>query len=63
MVLSACSPYFQQLFADNSCQHPIVILKDMKAAELDLVVEYMYRGEVQVPQEHLEAVLQAAETL
>ena len=27
MILSACSAYFQQLFMENTCDHPIVFLK------------------------------------
>ena len=27
MILSACSSYFQQLFMENTCDHPIVFLK------------------------------------
>lgn len=50
MVLSACSPYFQALFFDNPCQHPIVILKDTRWSELKAIVEYMYRGEISVAQ-------------
>lgn len=44
MVLSACSPYFQSLFFDNPCQHPIVIMRDVKWPELTAVVEFMYKG-------------------
>ena len=27
MVLAACSTYFQNLFMENTCKHPIVFLK------------------------------------
>ena len=63
MVLSACSPYFQALFFDNPCQHPIVILKDTRWSELKAIVEYMYRGEISVAQEELTSLLRVAETL
>jgi hypothetical protein len=63
VVLSACSPYFQKLFEDNPCQHPIVILKDMDRHDLKCVVEYMYKGEVNVTQNQLGSILRAAETL
>ena len=63
MVLSACSPYFQHLFFDNPCQHPIVILKDTRWPELKAIVEYMYRGEISVAQEELASLLKVAETL
>ncbi|ODM90410.1 Protein bric-a-brac 2 [Orchesella cincta] len=63
MVLSACSPFFQTLFFDNPCSHPIVILKDINWDELKAVVEFMYRGEINVSQEQLAPLLKVAEML
>lgn len=63
VVLSACSTYFQSLFTMNPCQHPIVILKDIKYADLKIMVDFMYYGEVNVSQEQLPAILKTAETL
>ncbi|KAI4469522.1 btb domain transcription factor [Holotrichia oblita] len=45
MVLSACSPYFQSLFFENPCQHPIVIMRDIKWPELKAAVEFMYKDQ------------------
>lgn len=50
MVLSACSPFFQDLFKNNPCKHPIVIMKDMKYTDLKAIVRFMYKGEVNVSQ-------------
>ncbi|KAG0420170.1 hypothetical protein HPB47_003629 [Ixodes persulcatus] len=63
MVLSACSPFFQALFVENPCQHPIVILKDMRYMDLKAIVEFMYKGEVNVSQDQLSALLKTAEAL
>lgn len=63
MVLSACSPYFQSLFYDNPCQHPIVIMRDVKWPELTAVVEFMYKGEINVRQEQIAPLLRVAEML
>ncbi|KAK9499872.1 hypothetical protein O3M35_002825 [Rhynocoris fuscipes] len=63
MVLSACSPYFQSIFFENPCQHPIVILKDIKWPELKAVVEFMYKGEINVSQEQIGPLLKVAESL
>ncbi|XP_054274287.1 longitudinals lacking protein, isoforms H/M/V-like [Macrosteles quadrilineatus] len=63
VVLSACSSYFQSLFTLNPCQHPIVILKDIKYTDLKVMVDFMYCGEVNVSQEQLPAILKTAETL
>ncbi len=53
MILSACSAYFQQLFLENACEHPIVFLKDIKYEEIRAILDYMYKGEVNVAQEQL----------
>ncbi|KAK7789941.1 hypothetical protein R5R35_008844 [Gryllus longicercus] len=63
VVLSACSSYFQSLFTINPCQHPIVILKDVKYNDLKIMVDFMYYGEVNVSQEQLPAILKTAEML
>lgn len=63
MVLSACSPYFQTLFFENPCKHPIVILKDIKWTELKAAVEFMYKGEINVCQEQIGPLLKVAESL
>uniref|UniRef100_A0A8D8PZZ3 Protein bric-a-brac 1 n=2 Tax=Cacopsylla melanoneura TaxID=428564 RepID=A0A8D8PZZ3_9HEMI len=63
MVLSACSPYFQNVLSENPCQHPIIILKDIRWFELKAVVEFMYKGEINVCQEDIAPLLQVAESL
>lgn len=63
VVLSACSSYFQSLFLQHSDPHPIVILKDVRFAELQTLVEFMYKGEVNVQYCQLPALLKTAESL
>lgn len=63
MVLSACSPYFQQLFVNHPEKHPIVILRDVPYADMKSLLDFMYRGEVSVDQERLSAFLRVAESL
>lgn len=63
VVLSACSSYFQTLFVDHPSRHPIVILKDVRFAELRTLVEFMYKGEVNVEYCQLSALLKTAESL
>lgn len=63
IVLSACSPYFQSIFYDNPCQHPIVIMRDIRWTELQPIVEFMYRGEINVSQDQIEPLLKVAQLL
>ncbi|XP_037817062.1 protein bric-a-brac 2, partial [Lucilia sericata] len=63
MILSACSPYFQALFYDNPCQHPIVIMRDVRWQELKALMEFMYKGEINVSQEQINPLLKVAEML
>ncbi|KAF5290931.1 hypothetical protein FQA39_LY14537 [Lamprigera yunnana] len=60
MLLSACSAYFYDLFRDNPCQHPIVILRDVKFQNLVNVVKFMYVGEVNLPAEDLDDFVKTA---
>ncbi|XP_075234898.1 longitudinals lacking protein-like [Lycorma delicatula] len=63
MVLSACSPYFQELFKLHQLPHPVIIFNGIGFSELKLVVEFMYRGEIKVLESDLQTVLQTAEAL
>lgn len=63
VVLSACSSYFRSLFVDHPSRHPIVILKDVGLEELRTLVDFMYKGEVNVQYCQLPALLKTAESL
>ncbi|XP_058975487.1 protein bric-a-brac 1 isoform X3 [Musca domestica] len=63
MVLSACSPYFQTLFSTTPCQHPIVIMRDVNWPELKAIVDFMYKGEINVSQDQIGPLLRIAEML
>lgn len=63
MVLAACSSYFQCLFSELPCRHPVVVLKDIRYADIKAILEYMYRGEVSIAQDQLAPLLKVAEAL
>ncbi|XP_054708190.1 protein bric-a-brac 2-like [Uloborus diversus] len=63
LILSACSPYFQSLFTENPCQHPIVFMSDVKFEVMKAIMDFIYNGEVKVAHEDLPAFLKAAEAL
>ncbi|XP_030761603.1 longitudinals lacking protein, isoforms H/M/V-like isoform X5 [Sitophilus oryzae] len=63
VVLSACSPYFKELFKANPCSHPIIFMRDVEARHIIALMEFMYVGEVNVSQTHLSTFLKTAESL
>jgi len=68
LMLSANSPYFKSLFArlaasSSKTQYPVVVLKDLAYRDLKAIIEFIYRGEVTVPQKQLTSVLRSAESL
>lgn len=64
LVLAACSTYFESLLGENPCKHPIIILpRDIKLWEIQALVDFMYKGEVNVSQAGLPDLLKCAETL
>lgn len=63
VVLSACSPFFQKIFSENPCRHPVIVLKDFSGWEVQAIVDFMYKGEISVMQEQLQSLIKAAESL
>ncbi|MPC24887.1 Longitudinals lacking protein-like [Portunus trituberculatus] len=48
LVMSSCSDYFEQIFQVVQCRHPVIVLKDITHQHMDLLLSYMYLGEVKV---------------
>ncbi|KAK9496949.1 hypothetical protein O3M35_012850 [Rhynocoris fuscipes] len=63
MMLSACSTYFDSIFSKHEDKDPIVILKDVKFEDIKALVEFMYKGEINVENSQLNTLLQTAEEL
>ncbi|GLH12290.1 Broad-complex core protein isoforms 1/2/3/4/5 [Gryllus bimaculatus] len=63
VILAACSPYFRNVFKENPCQHPVVILKDVKYEDVTALLSFMYHGEVYITQDRLASFLHTAELL
>ncbi len=66
LVLSVCSGYFAELFASRRAPpftQTIVYLKDVDPVHLELILAYMYRGEISVGQAELIELLHAAKGL
>ncbi|RZF39211.1 hypothetical protein LSTR_LSTR012953 [Laodelphax striatellus] len=56
-------PYFQRIFSETPCKHPVIVLKDLRGWEVQAIVDFMYRGEISVGQEQLSPLIKAAESL
>lgn len=64
VVLSACSTYFDSILTNcNTEKDPIVILKDVKFMDIKYLVEFMYKGEINVEHNNLASLLKTAEEL
>jgi len=64
VILSTCSAYFRSLFSTVAPhQHPVLVLHEMDEVVLELLVRYMYSGQVSVTEEQLVPLVQAAKTL
>ncbi|TRY77396.1 hypothetical protein TCAL_00147 [Tigriopus californicus] len=63
VVLLACSSYFESIFCEFNEKNQVVILKDTRYDDVKALVEFMYKGEINVPQDQLESLLKTAENL
>ncbi|XP_049867471.1 uncharacterized protein LOC126367779 isoform X2 [Pectinophora gossypiella] len=63
VVLSACSPYFKELFKNNPCPHPIIFMRDCEVSHVRALLQFMYAGQVNIAQAQLSAFLRTADAL
>ncbi|XP_063865048.1 myoneurin-like isoform X2 [Scylla paramamosain] len=63
LVLSTCSEYFDNIFEQTPCKHPIIVLANIQQAELEAILSYMYDGTVTVSQSNLPRLIKVAELL
>ncbi|XP_019880735.1 protein tramtrack, beta isoform [Aethina tumida] len=63
IVLSACSTYFETILSQYEEKDPILIMKDIKYVDIKCLVEFMYKGEINVEHCHLATLLKTAEEL
>ncbi|KAB7503334.1 Protein bric-a-brac 2 [Armadillidium nasatum] len=63
VILSNCSDYFEDIFDKTPCKHPFIVLKDVTAKEFKLILDFIYRGEVEICQSELNKFLDIAKGL
>jgi len=67
LVLSVCSKFFQDVFSQPlglpQSQSTVIYLKDVEAKHMQLLLSYMYRGEVDVEDNELAEFLKTASGL
>ncbi|KAI4487723.1 hypothetical protein M0802_011913 [Mischocyttarus mexicanus] len=63
IVLSACSTLFQEVLSQVNEDHPTIILSDISAQDIKSIIEFTYHGEVRIPVENINSLLDAARSL
>ena len=63
VILAASSPFFKNILKKNKHTHPLIYMRAMKSEELLAIVDFLYFGEANIFQEHLDSFLNIAEEL
>merc|ERR1712133_217102 len=61
LVLSASSEYFKDFFKNTKHANPFLCLDGISSSVLQNILDYIYNGEVQIYQEHLDHFLKIAQ--
>ena len=60
LVLSACSEVFSNIFNSNNSPTMMLYLDSVNVKEINLMLDYIYQGEVSIHQEYLDRFLEIA---
>jgi len=63
VILSACSPFFRGILKKNKHPHPLIYMRGLNPRDLTAVLDFIYHGEVNIAQEHLDGFLALAEEM
>ena len=63
VILSASSPFFQNLLKRNKPTHPLVYMRCWKSEDLVAILDFLYFGEANIFQDDLDTFLSIAKEL
>ena len=63
VILASSSPFFMNILKMNKNPHPLIYMRGMKSEDLVSIVDFLYYGETEIDEEHLDAFLVVAEEL
>ena len=63
LILSASSSFFKNILKGNEHSHPMIYLNGVDSKTLDLMVGYVYSGEVQLLQDQLDTFMNFAQKM
>ena len=63
LVLSACSSFFKDILKNTSHPQPVIYLSGVPSTIIGYILDYIYLGEVNLHQEHLDIFLETAQRL
>lgn len=63
VMLSACSSYFRRVLHEAGTKNPVIIMRDVPYSEMDHILQFIYRGEIHVPEASLPSLLRTARLL
>ena len=61
LVLSSSSEYFKNIFKNNKVANPFICLEGVSSTDLNNILDYIYNGEVQIYEEHINRFLSIAQ--
>merc|ERR1719319_2178683 len=63
VILSSCSPVIKDLLIQTNHPHPLVYLRGVKSIQIKALLDFIYKGEVDIAKEDLKDFMEIAEEL
>ena len=63
VILAASSAFFKNMLKTNKHQKPMIYMRAVQSENLKAIIDFLYSGETQIPEEKLDSFLSIAEEL